>query len=204
MKKVLSLLLAVMFVFSLSSAVFADSGETVYDWMFTNQIALNLFGSDCHYCQIDEVDATFWVPASFHISAFPEEDKESGCIGYLETDTGTAFIVLYYRDTQFSSMDALMSSYRANGYNTHMVTINSIPAVYMQDYTSNTISVSFQTKENKLFQVIFFPASDEYISSIYELIISSILPNDMLIPEEAPAEPVAAAPVNPVSGLISK
>ena len=99
------------------------------------------------------------------------------------------------------TLDTLLSSYRASGHNARMISVNDIPAVLMQDAASNSLSVSFQTEEDKMLQFFFYPASDENYAVIFDLIISSILPNEMLIPETA--EPVAA-PVNPVSGLISK
>ena len=203
MKKVLSLLLTVMLVFSFSSAVFADSGATEYNWADVGSAVLDYFGTDGNICKIDEVDALFWVPNYFHIVELTAEDEAENCIGYLVNNDGSAFMLLYYLEMPVPTLDSLMSSYRANGHNTRMVTVNDIPAVYMQDYTSDSVSVSFQTKENKLFQVFFYPASDENYSVIFDLILASFLPADTLIPDEAPAEPVAA-PVNPVSGLISK
>ena len=201
MKKIFSLLLALSLVFCLTSAAFADATQTEYNWTDVGSTVLDFFGDDSNICKIDEVDALFWVPGYFHIVELTPEDEAENCIGYLVNNDGSAFMLLYYQDMPVPTLDNLLSSYRASGHNARMITVNSVPAVLMQDTTSNSLSVSFQTEEDKMLQFFFYPASDENYAVIFDLIISSILPNEMLIPETA--EPVAT-PVNPVSGLISK
>ena len=202
MKKLISMLLALVLLLCLPVLSFADASTGVYRWEEVGNTVLDYFADNTNFAYIEEVDAAMWVPGYFAIADLSEEDIADNCIGYLINADGSAFILLYYMDMPAASLNALLSSYQASGHTAKMITVNDVPAVLMEDSSSNSRSVSYQTQDNKLFQVFFFPASDENYSVIFDLMIASILPRDTEVADETAAE--VAAPVNPVSGLISK
>ena len=77
------------------------------------------------------------------------------------------------------------------------VTVNGVSAIVQRDFQSGFLFVYFQTAENKIFEVAFFPV---YAEPLYDLIISSIQSTT----EEKVEEEAVVVPVNPVSGLIHK
>ena len=203
MKKLLSLLLTVSFILCLSSHAFSDTSETEYNWSEVQSVVQEVFSENSKFFLIEEIESSFWTPSFYHIADLSEEEIQDNCIGYLLTEDGSSFILLYYMDMPVDSLDAFFAFYRQNGNNAQMVTVNGIPAILVRDTATDSLSVSFQTQEGKLFQMICYPISDESFSIIFDLIIASITPIAPVVVEDT-SETDAPVPTNPISGLISK
>ena len=204
MKKIVSLFLVLIMVLSVSVVSFAEETITDYNWDQVSSLVQEFFGGTINLALIDEVEATFWIPGTFYIAELSEEDISNNCIGYLLTEDGSAFILIYYMDMPVASLDALLSYNRGQGLNSRMINVNGIPAVRLEDPANDSLSVSFQTQENKLFQMYFYPATNDYYSAVFDMVIASIFPDEVNIPGQEASEPEPPAPVNPVSSLISK
>ncbi len=199
MKKILSLLLSLLLLFSFSAFAFAEEDVTSYNWATTAARSLEVFPGHNRIYTIEEVDALIWLPDIFLPVNPSEEDFENGCIGMFVVEDSDAFVLLSYSDLSGITLDALSSYYTQNGRDARIVTVNGIPALLVRDAENNNLSLSYQTRDGLLFQVVLSPALDDNYASLYEMVIASIQPTL----EEDTDEP-APAPQNPVSSLISK
>lgn len=194
-----------LLVFSiLLSSVFASAEDTPrqYNWSDYTGIVSSSFADNSKYYLVEDVDAVFWLPDYFSPVDLTEEDIENGGVGSFVSSDGSALVYLSYSDMPELSFNSFYSYFVNMGYDVEYVSVNDIPAILMHDSESNILTLSYQTADGKLFQVLFYPASDENYSVLFDLIISSIRPYSPLVEASAPAE--SSAPSNPVSGLISK
>ena len=199
MKKLLSLVLCFLLLFSLSSVAFAEEEKTSYYWFEALPRTLELFPDHNMVWKIEEVDALMWLPDAFLPIPLTDEDTANGCIGMYLMEDSDAFVLLSYSDLSGMTLDSLFSYYSQNGYDARMITVNEIPAILVRDTEANTLTLTYQTRDNMFFQVIFSPVSDPNYTMIFDMVICSIQPD---IQDEPDAEPVV--PTNPVSSLISK
>ena len=198
MKKILSLLLSLLLLFSLSATAFAEENPVEYHWMDTFGQILDTFAGHGNLLRIEEVDALVWLPDIFIPVTLTEEDEQNGTIGIFVMEDSDAFVLFNYSEIPDITLDSLYTYYSQNNHTVEKVSVNNIPAILDRDEENNTLTLTYQTQEGKFFQVIFSPVSDEHFASLFDLVISSIQPDF----EAESAEP--AVPTNPVSGLISK
>ena len=198
MKKIFSLFLIFVLLFSLSAVSFADGEEAEYNWGDVVPIISNVFSGDGALWRIKDVEAVMWLPGVFIPADLSEDDAQSECIGFFTTESGSASILLYYVDMDGISLNDLYSYYKQNDIVAEMVSVNGIPAILQKNTDSDMLILTFQTRDGKLFQVLFSPISDENYAKFFDMVISSIQPDVI----EEPVETVV--PQNPVSGLISK
>lgn len=203
MKKIFSVFLAVMMLFSFSAVSSAD-GEKEYNWTDVESSIGSIMGKDAIFWKFDEVDAILALPYAFSAVQLSDDDISGGCTAFLiSEENDDEFLICYYIDSNGVTLDSLYSYYIQNGIRAEKVLVNSIPAVLQHDEANNSLILTFLTQENKLFQVIFSPLSSE--EALYQYVIASIQPVSMYNKDKADTEEVPAdAPVNPVSGLISK
>ena len=112
MKKLLSLLLTVSFILCLSSHAFSDTSETEYNWSEVQSVVQEVFSENSKFFLIEEIESSFWTPSFYHIADLSEEEIQDNCIGYLLTEDGSSFILLYYMDMPVDSLDAFFAFYR--------------------------------------------------------------------------------------------
>ena len=195
MKKFLSLIIALVFVFSLAAVA---SAELNYKWVDVQNTIQQVFGSDGTFYPIEEVNATFWLPDEY-VSVDPAEAGVGDeCLG-LYTLGGNSYVLINYTDGNGLDIDSYYTVCVEKGLDVDKVLINDIPAIIQDDAGSDSFLLMFVTRDNKLLQFIFSPLSNP----IGGIVMCSIQPTDIAEETaEVAAEP--AAPVNPVSGLISK
>jgi len=193
MKKYCSLFLVFAILLSLPSISFA---ETSYSWSEAEAMINEIFGDEKTIWSIDEVDASICLPNLFSPNTLTEEDLENGLVYIYSTESDSAFLLMYYTDSEGLTLDSFYSYYIQNGHDVEMIDVNGIPAALLRDVENDALLLIFLTRDGKIFQTIFSPLSME---AICDLIIPSIRPN---VKEEESVEP--SVPVNPVSGLISK
>ncbi len=193
MKKYCSLFLVFAIFLSLSSVSFA---ETSYSWSEAEAMINEIFGDEKTIRSIDEVDASICIPNLFSPNSLAEEDIKNGLIYMYATESGSAFLLMYYTDSEGLTLENFYSYYVQNGYDVEMVEVNGISAALLRDVEDDALLLIYLTQDGKIFQVVFSPLSME---AIYDLIIPSIRPNEK---EEITVEP--SVPKNPISGLISK
>lgn len=198
MKKTLSLLLSLFLLLSLSSAAFADDLPAEFNWDNVSRTVEEVFRGHQKFWMNEELDAVIWLPDIFLPVELSEEDTANGITGFFVEEESQAYVIFTYSEMSGLDLDSLFSYFSQNGHDVKMVTVNGIPAILDRNAESNTFTLTFYTRDNMFFQVIASPISDEDSVQLYEMVFSSIQPT---IKEEA-AEP--PAPVNPVSGLISK
>ncbi len=196
MKKFVSLVLMLVLVFSLSSLAFAEEKREVieYKWADAEPVFKEEFAGDSTKWYIKEVDATIWLPSGFNAEELTAEDLAQDMIGIFASPNGGNFMMLSYSEVENLSVPGLFAVLQDAGQDAYIVSVNDIPAVLLRDPEHDSLVLMFQTRDGKLFQIVFFPLEDE---ELYELVIDSIQPYAEE-PEDVPA------PVNPVSGLISK
>ena len=196
MKKFLSFIIAIVLIFSLSAIA---SAELNYRWIDVQDIVHQSFGSSGKVYPIDEVNATIWLPDEY-ISVDPAEaGMGDSCVGFYVLG-GNVYVLINYADSEGLDLNGYYYEALQKGAAVQRILVNDIPAIEQDNIADDSYLLMFQTRDNKLLQVIFSPLSNP----VNGLIMSSIQPTDVAeeTVEEAPAEPVA--PVNPVSGLISK
>ena len=195
MKKFVSLSLVLMLLLSLP--VFSFAAGTEYNYSEVEDHLSERLGGDTKWWKIDQVDALICLPTSFLFAPLSDEDRANDCILFaLPDDDSGRYFLAYYSDAAGITLETL-SSYNQNGFTGEMVTVNGIPAVLQRNTQDNILILSYLTQQNKLFQLLFTPLSDE--DPFYSSIISTIQAD---IPVVAASDDVV--PVNPVSGLISK
>ncbi len=198
MKKIFSLFLVVALMLSLSALAFAEEDIDIelveYNWADAEPVFKQEFAGNSTKWYIEEVDATLWLPSAFVAEELTEEDRANDLIKIFASPNGGNFIILSYSDVENFSVFALYAVMSEAGEDVTLVSVNEIPAVLLRDNENSSLVLMFATREEKLFQVVFMPLEDE---ELFELIIDSIQPYVEEV-EDAPA------PVNPVSGLISK
>ena len=199
MKKIVSFVLAIVLVLSASVFSFAAADENIieYNWDSAVDIVVDVFPSSTKMLYVEEVDAYFWLPDAYLLQELTPEDLENNSVGCFLSGSGNSLVYLTYSD-QGITLDTYYAALKQNGYDVEMVSVNDIPAVIFRNAENDAMFLIFQTQEGKIFQFMFTPYLDEGLSTIYNLIISSIQPHV----EEVPEEPVSSE--NPVSKLISK
>lgn len=204
MKKVFFLLLALVFVLSIPYVAFAEDTLLNYRWVDVQNTVKQVFGSSGTFYPIDEVNATIWLPDEF-VSVDPSEaDLNDSCIGfYLMGDN--AFVLINYIDSDGLDLDSYYNQCIQQGTSIEKVLINDIPALEQDTPANNSFLLMFQTQENKFLQFIFSPLSNPVNGIIMSSIQSTVPEESAPAVEPEPAEvSETPAPVNPVSGLISK
>ena len=197
MKKALSLLLLILFLFTLSSAAFAEDDLS---WDFYGPIAQETFGDTAHLVTLHEVNATIWVPDFLKSVPLTEEDLSAGAIAsYMPEDESEMVYIAYY-DAEGLSLDGFQRSLSNSGVKAEIQTINGIPALVYYDGNNDTFVVTYATAEGYFLQIMCFPFSDELSSVLFAMMLSSVQPIVEEVEENAPV----VVPQNPVSGLISK
>lgn len=196
MKKLVSIILSFILILSIPVLSFSDWDTGEYNWATAEDIVKESF-SDFNVYSIPEVNASFWLPGSFLPVQLTAEDIENDCVASYLTGSEDAFVMLYYTDLNGLSLDPLYNALLQNGNEVKKVTVNGVSAIVQRDFQSGFLFVYFQTAENKIFEVAFFPV---YAEPLYDLIISSIQSTT----EEKVEEEAVVVPVNPVSGLIHK
>lgn len=196
MKKLVSFLLAIALVFSFSILACAEEQIEIpeYHWADAEPVFKEEFAGRSTQWYIDEVDASMWLPDSFVLEELTAEDQAQGIIRIFGAPDGSNFILMSYSDAENFNVISVYAGMKEAGDDVQLVSVNDIPAVLIRDAENGNLVLLFETREHKAFQVIFIPLEDE---EFFELVIDSIQPYVEDV-ETAPA------PVNPVSGLISK
>ena len=195
MKKIISLLFVLSLVLSLS--VFSYGEEIIeYNWIDVESTAKQSFGVGNTW-EVEEVDASFWLPADFSPLELTAEDLADDCIGFYSVLGSDLYVMLNYTDSQGLTLDSFLSYLQQNNADAYKITINSIPALYLREADKNTALLVFQTQAGKFFQVIFSPLDAE---EMFQFCAISIRPHL----EEIVSSTELSVPSNPVSGLISK
>ena len=194
MKKIFSLFLAVLLLGTRISLAFADGEPLEYNWADAQSYVGDSILSDGTFWDIDEVDASFWLPSIFTPVELTDEDRADGTIGFYSGADG--YVLLYYSDYENLTLEIFYNYFIENGYNVELITVNGLPAILQREEDANQLILSLQTQEGKFLQFLFSPLSSEVI---FTPVIASIQPH---IEETTEEEPVI--PTNPVSGLISK
>lgn len=197
MKKIVSLLLAVIFALSFSVVSFADSEISTYDWSETEPLIEQAFGESGNTWTIDEINADFWLPSIYSPVELTPDQLADGCIGFYAAEGRNDYVLLNYTDSDGLTLDAYLYYFLQNGSDVYMISVNGIPAIYLREPEKNSALLVFQTVEGKFFQMIFSPLAGE---EVFQYSIISIRPHEEHVEELV--EPVV--PVNPVSGLIFK
>ena len=195
MKKFLSLIIALVFVFSLSAVA---SAELNYKWVDVQNAVQQSFGTTGKVYPIEEVNATIWLPDEYTSVDPAEAGVGDGCIGFYVLG-GNAYVLINYSDSEGLDLDGYYNEALQNGAAVEKILVNDIPAVEQDNVEDDSYLLMFHTRDDKLLQVIFSPLSNP----VNGFIMSSIQPTDV-VEETAEVAAEPAAPVNPVSGLISK
>ena len=195
MKKYLSLILALVFVFSLSAAA---SAELNYKWVDVQNAVQQTFGGTGTFYPIEEVNATIWLPDEYTSVDPAEAGMGDGCVGFYVLG-GNAYVLINYTDSEGLDLNGYYNEALQKGADVGKVLVNDIPAIEQDNLAEDSFLLMFHTRDDKLLQFIFSPLSNP----VNGFIMSSIQPTDVAEETvEVAAEP--ATPVNPVSSLISK
>ncbi len=197
MKKFLSLLMMLALLLSLSVFALAEEKAEIveYRWSDAESVFKEEFAGQSTKWYIEEVDAALWLPDAFTAAELTAEDRAQDLIDVFTSADNSTYLMLSYSEVENFSVVGMFAVLKDAGNDVQVVSVNDIPAVLLRDREHESLVLMFQTKEGKLFQVVFYPLTDD--ESFYELVIDSIQP----YVEEVENAPV---PVNPVSGLISK
>lgn len=203
MKKMISFFLAFVFIVILPVFSFADNSRE-YNWSDIESRLNETLGENALVCEIEEVDALISLPYSYALVPLTEQDKADGCIGIaVSTENNSEYVMFYYTNANGATLDGLYAYFSQNG-SANAVAVNGVPAILQRDEANGFLILTYQTVENQLFQIMFSPLSME--ESLFDYIIASIRPHAAveLSADSAESASEAPAPVNPVSGLISK
>lgn len=204
MKKTISFFLAFFFILILPVFSYADNNRE-FNWADVNSRLPEILENNPLECQIEEVDALINLPSSYALVSLSEEDMSDGCIGIaVSTENNSEYIMFYYSPSEGITLNGLYAYFSQNGIPADAVSVNGVPAILQRDEANNFLILTYQTVENQLFQIMFSPLSLE--DSLFDYVIASVRPHAAAELAAASPEPAveAPAPVNPVSGLISK
>lgn len=204
MKKLVLSFFVLVFLLTICSSVFADETLLNYRWEDVQSTVNQVFGSDGTFYRIDDVNATIWLPSEY-ISIDPvEAELGSDCIGcYMMGDS--SFVLINYTDSEGIDLESYYNQCIMQGTPIEKVLINDIPAIEQDTPANNSFLLMFQTQDNKFLQFIFSPLSNPVNGIIMSSIQSTVPEESAPAVEPEPAEvSETPAPVNPVSGLISK
>jgi hypothetical protein len=202
MKKIISLFLSIILIFSLSVHALADDNLLNYRWNDVEQIVQDSFGSTGNIWPIDEVNVTMWLPKEF-IPVDPAAEGFENCLGLFTSSDGVSYVLINYIDSDGLDLNSYYNYTRDQAPNIYKILVNDIPA--LEQDSTDSFMVMFMTQEGKLLQFLFSPASNPVYGLVMSSIQSTVAEEAVPVVEPEPVEvPATPAPVNPVSGLISK
>ena len=191
MKKIFSVLLALIILFSLSCIANAEEGDLF--WEQVGPIVEDSFGENAHFVRLEEVDAKIWIPDYLEPVALSEEDLAGGAVASFMAKDESEMIYIVYTDVSGITLDAFQQQLTQNSISSKIINVNGIPVLLY--YDSGTITAIYSTADGYFLQLIFYPASDEFLT----ISLASVQPD-----VEETGEAASVEPVNPVSGLIYK
>ena len=200
MKKLGFLILVLVIVFSISSVAVAEDKNATYNWDSVIDIIAEVFPDTSKFWIVEDVDAVFWLPDAYISQELTDEDLENNSVGCFLSESGNSLIYLTYSDEGIT-LDNYFNALKQNGYDVEMVSVNDIPAIIFRNAENDAMFLIYQTQEGKIFQIMFTGYLDESLSTIYNLVISSIQPHHV---EEVEVSDEPVTSTNPVSSLISK
>lgn len=202
MKKVLSVFLLIALLCSLSSLAFAEENLLNYRWVDVQNIVNDAFGSDGNTWSLDEVNATIWLPSVFSPVDHSGEGLED-CIDLFVTQDGGSYVLVNYTSADGMDLESYYNQLIQQGANASKILVNDIPA--LEQDTANSYMITFQTQDGKFLEILFAPISNPVYGLVMSSIQSTVPEEPVPVAEPEPVEvPATPAPVNPVSGLISK
>ena len=204
MKKLVFSFLVLVFLLTICSVVFADDTLLNYRWEDVQSTVTQVFGSNGTFYTIEKINATIWLPSEYSSIDPVEADLDSSCIGCYMMGDGS-FVLINYTDSEGLDLDSYYNQCVLQGISVQKVLINDIPALEQDTPANNSFLLMFQTQENKFLQFIFSPLSNP-VNGIIMSSIQSTVPEESApaVEPESVEVPATPAPVNPVSGLISK
>lgn len=172
MKKVLAIVLMLMFVCSLAFA----EGTPALSWS-DFEPALEAGGVTGQFYNFDEIAIKIWMPEGLNPVELTDEDKENGYIGYFQPDDASAAVAVMYVNMEGMSLEDYAAQLPDCGATeVEMGTVNGLPCVSYKLAEQDTVSVAFATEAGYILEVTCSPASEENADLVWGAVISSIQP----------------------------
>lgn len=193
MKKILSIILAVLMVCSHSVSAGAEKktgprlkGEK--SKLTTTEFNLKEFEKNIkdpeingRFELIDEVGLKFWLPESFKEIKLTEKDREDGFIKYYSTEDEASVISVSYYDANIRILEELKAELEkeADAANVKTVLVNGRYAVYYDVIFDDIFCLDFSVDSGYVLEFTFYPLYDQHFQeSTAAAIVSSIQPID--------------------------
>ena len=167
MKKICALILALMLIFTATAAL-AD-----LNWSDNEKNAAQIEGE---YHTYDEPGLKCWIPTVLRQVELTEDDQKNGFIDYFATADNSSAVAVQYVSAGINTTEdyftMLNTISEVNDIET--ITINGLPAVIYTMEATDISCVSIPKGDGYIYEMSFFPMSDDAFSAIAVLIASSI------------------------------
>ena len=175
MKKVLSLVLAAVMLFALSSAAFAADVEL--ECVELNYDAIEEVPYEGDWFTVCEA-FDMYLPVDWHEIELTEEDNENGvimiyCDEAEEHIVSVGFISADQIDSSITTLDEMAEVYMEDYDDVTMYSLNGIPAFGYTDEEEDAFYLYLPDDEGNVYMIVFYPVSDEeFIDWIVTMIAS--------------------------------
>ncbi len=194
MKKVISVMLAVLMVCSLAASAGAEkiAGPRLKRGEKSNltetEFSLEEFEksikdpeSEGRFELLDEVGLKFWLPEGFRENELTKEDRKDGFIKYYTTEDETSAISISYYDANIRILEELKAELEKEpaAANIETVLVNDRYAVYYDVIFDDIFCFDFPADSGYVLEFTFYPMYDQHFQeSTAAAIVSSIQPID--------------------------
>ncbi len=189
MKKITSVMLAVLMVCTISASAGAEkkTGPRLKREK-SNLTEFNLEDfeknikdpeSEGRFETIDEIALKFWIPERFKEIELTEEEQENGFIKYYSTEDETSVVSISYYDADIRTLEELKAELEKEPAveNIKTVLVNNRYAISYDVIFEDIFCFDFASDSGSVFEFVFYPLYDQnFQESIAAAIISSIQP----------------------------
>ncbi len=192
MKKIISVMLAVLMICSISASAGAEkiAGPRLKRGEKSNVTEFNLEEfeksikdpeSEGRFELLDEVGLKFWLPEGFREVELTKEDRKDGFIKYYTTEDETSAISISYYDANIRILEELKAELEKeiDVANIETVLVNGRYAVYYDVIFDDIFCFDFPADSGYVLEFTFYPLYDQHFQeSTAAAIVSSIQPID--------------------------
>lgn len=162
MKKVLSVVLAAVMLFTLSSAAFAADVEQCIELSYDQIEEVPFEGDWFTVCEAFDM----YLPIDWHEIKLTEEDNENGVIMiYCDEDeehiVSVGFISADQIDSSITTLDEMAEVYTEYYDDVTMYSLNEIPAFGYTDEEEDAYYLYLPDDQGNVYMIIFYPVSEE-------------------------------------------
>lgn len=173
-RKLTALLMALVLCLSFVSFAFAEDALSL-NWDDDTLAALQLLGQSTDRYLIKDIDVLIWMPDGITPQDLTQEDVDSGMIAFFTNQEGSCGITVVKKDIGMT-LEEYVAALAADS------DVSELQDVYLNGYNfvgysleaKDCACLAAQTESGKIVEFTFYPASDEFFSTVLVFIMASI------------------------------